>query len=194
MINVKAEDVYFTSDTHFHHANIINHCNRPFANVIEMDEALIDNWNRTVPKNALVVHCGDFVWKASPESEKYQNMIKKLNGQILCVGGNHDKGEDRIMMINVIESRGTVTQHQKIVCCHYPMIAWNQSFRGSWQVFGHIHTTPENRLSYTCNMRPTQYDVGVDNNNFRPISYFELKGIINEQIFTKQQSWTQQPL
>ena len=29
---------------------------------------------------------------------------------------------------------------------------------------------------------PTQYDVGVDNNNFRPISYYEVKNKIEEQL------------
>lgn len=40
--------VYFTSDTHFNHANIIGFCSRPFKNVNEMNETLIANWNRVV--------------------------------------------------------------------------------------------------------------------------------------------------
>ena len=40
--------VFFTSDTHFYHANIINFCKRPFANVETMNEALIENWNAVV--------------------------------------------------------------------------------------------------------------------------------------------------
>ena len=46
--------VFFTSDTHFYHANIINFCKRPFANVETMNEALIENWNAVVGANDIV--------------------------------------------------------------------------------------------------------------------------------------------
>ncbi|MEJ7707010.1 MAG: hypothetical protein WKF82_06805 [Nocardioidaceae bacterium] len=51
--------VYFTSDTHFSHANIIRLCNRPFADVDEMDEAIIERWNATVTSADTVYHLGD---------------------------------------------------------------------------------------------------------------------------------------
>ena len=54
------DKVFFTSDTHFYHANIINFCKRPFANVETMNEALIENWNAVVGANDIVFHLGDF--------------------------------------------------------------------------------------------------------------------------------------
>lgn len=35
---------------------------------------------------------------------------------------------------------------------------------------------------------PTQYDVGVDNNNFTPVSYNKVRAIIQDQVerFTKE--------
>ena len=52
--------IFFTSDTHFDHANIIKFCDRPFKDVEEMNWKLIKNWNDKVPQDGLVFHLGDF--------------------------------------------------------------------------------------------------------------------------------------
>lgn len=54
-----------------------------------------------------------------------------------------------------------------------------------WQLFGHVHSGPNgtgidaDRLKY---LFPTQYDVGVDNNNYIPVSYIQVKHIIEKQV------------
>ena len=53
-------NMFFTSDTHWGHANSIKYCNRPFIDVVEMDEQLIDNWNSVVKANDEVWQLGDF--------------------------------------------------------------------------------------------------------------------------------------
>ena len=79
--------VFFTSDTHFYHANIINFCKRPFANVETMNEALIENWNAVVGANDIVFHLGDFCFGGSAE---WTNILNRLNGRIYLIVGNHD--------------------------------------------------------------------------------------------------------
>jgi len=51
-IKLKTTDnIFFTSDLHFYHYNIIQFCNRPFKNLHQMHDTLIENWNSVVPKN-----------------------------------------------------------------------------------------------------------------------------------------------
>lgn len=56
------ENLFFTSDTHFFHEGIIKFCNRPFASVEEMNEAMIRNWNEVVHEKGTVFHLGDFAF------------------------------------------------------------------------------------------------------------------------------------
>lgn len=67
---------------------------------------------------------------------------------------------------------------------HYPFLCYGGSYRGVWQLFGHVHSGPGADGLDTSRLRvllPTQYDVGVDNNNFTPISYREVKNKIEAQ-------------
>ena len=54
-----AEKIFFTSDTHFGHENIIKYCKRPFKDVKEHDAELIRRWNEKVPEDGIVFHLGD---------------------------------------------------------------------------------------------------------------------------------------
>ncbi len=81
--------VFFTSDLHFGHENVIRFDNRPFQNVDEMNAELIERWNKKVKAGDLVYVLGDLIWKtATNESSK---LIKSLNGQIILIKGNHDR-------------------------------------------------------------------------------------------------------
>lgn len=83
-----AKNTFFTSDTHFGHANIIKLCNRPFKDVEEMNEKLIENWNKVVSEDGTVFHLGDFAFGGSG---LWNSVIPRLNGQIYLIIGNHDR-------------------------------------------------------------------------------------------------------
>ena len=82
------EHTFFTSDTHFGHANIINLCNRPFKDVNHMNDMLVENWNSVVTDDDTVFHLGDF---ALGGSAVWSNVLSRLKGKIYLILGNHDR-------------------------------------------------------------------------------------------------------
>lgn len=181
----KAERLFFTSDTHFGHRNIIKYCQRPFSCIEEMDDALIANWNRVVGKDDIIFHLGDFAMGGSAE---WSRLLQKLNGKIYLILGNHDlktigagfsrlEGVAMQMLINV--------KGQIIYLNHYPFLCYGGAYRNTWQLYGHVHTCHANRgldVPRLKMLMPMQYDVGVDNNNYRPVSFEQVKKIIRNQI------------
>lgn len=80
--------VFFTSDHHFGHQNIISYCARPWDSVEEMTEGLVEAWNETVHPDDLVYYLGDF---AMGRIDDTLPIVGRLNGTKLLVPGNHDR-------------------------------------------------------------------------------------------------------
>lgn len=165
--------VFFTSDLHLGHANIIRLCNRPFSSVKEMDETIIKNWNRTVGKNDTVYVLGDFTMLKNSQSAN--DYIENLNGKIFFLKGNHDhwmknydfSNNNRIFNLGSYHEESL--SQRKFILCHYPFLEWNHFYRGSYHLHGHQHNSKEyNEDNIKNNIR--RYDVGVDANNFTPVS------------------------
>jgi len=154
---------FFTADQHLGHANIIKYCKRPYNSIEEMDAIIIKNFNEVVSKKDHTVHVGDFTFK---HQEKY---IKQLNGSHTFLRGNHDKW----MNTHYHEMWCKTIENQHIVACHYAMRVWPRSHYGSWNLYGHSHG----------NLKPIglQHDVGVDNNNYYPVSFEDLKFIMKNR-------------
>ena len=188
----EAQKFYFTSDTHFSHENIIKYCKRPFTSIDEHDHELITRWNSKVPEDGVVFHLGDV---AFGDPGRINEILKQLNGKIYLVIGNHDwrsivknhswRFEDMTQQINMkIDKR-------HIILNHYPMLAFSGAWRGedaTYQLFGHVHTSPytdegldQSRMKM---LFTSQYDVGVDNNQFQPVSWKEVNQIINNQMMS----------
>ena len=185
------QNIWFTSDLHFNHANIIKFCNRPWKTTEEMDEALISNWNSVVKPNDLIFDLGDF---AFADRDKWIELLKQLNGKHYLILGNHDitrwPGNKVLPLFERVEHQLTLKiDGRKVYLNHYPFLCYGGTYRDStstvYQLFGHIHSGPNcsgldsDRL---INLFPYQYDVGVDNNNYTPISWEQVKDKINNQI------------
>lgn len=180
------DKVFFTSDTHFYHANIIEFCHRPFRSVDDMNETLIANWNKAVGADDIVFHLGDF---CLGDSAKWNRILERLNGKIYLILGNHDLRNSRKSYMERFESvaiqMNIEVENQKICLNHYPFLCYDGSYDGVWQLFGHVHTNRNNTGNDAARLKvlfPTQYDVGVDNNDFTPVSYAQVKEIIEKQL------------
>lgn len=183
--------IWFTSDLHFSHKNILKFCKRPWDTVEEMDEGLIQNWNRVVGKDDLVFNLGDFAFATNG---RWKELINRLNGHIHLILGNHDVvrwPRDKTMelfdsvshqMILKIDGRTVYLNHYPYLCFGG---AWRKPENAVYQLFGHVHSGPNCGGTDTdrlVNLFPYQYDVGVDNNNYTPISWEQVQEKIAYQV------------
>ena len=137
-----------------------------------MDETLIKNWNKKVQRKDTVYHLGDFALGKNDVVKKYRN---RLNGKIHIIFGNHDYQNKIPRISNTIFSSShdllSLKYNRKdIILCHYSMRVWPKSQYNSWQLYAHSHG----------NLEPIgkSWDVGVDVNNYEPLSFDEIKSIM----------------
>lgn len=190
--NKESENIFFTSDTHFNHSNILKYCKRPFSSIEEHDEELIKRWNDKVPKNGIVFHLGDVAFGSK---KKVSDILNMLNGKIYLIIGNHDWAhsfvDNKKIFKGMTQQMNMMIGNRHVILNHCPFLAFPGAWRGekaTYQLFGHVHTSPytdegldQQRMKY---LFPTQYDVGVDNNNFTPVSWKEVDQIIHNQMMS----------
>jgi calcineurin-like phosphoesterase family protein len=166
---------YFTSDPHLSHDNIRKFIDRPYDNVVEMNEAYMECWNDTVGDNDDVWLLGDLTLIRNT-SFVVKEFLDNLRGNIHIVPGNHDhwcfdprsfsstkkkqldalsfaKNPEKIHFEMPVHE--LVYNKELIVMCHYSMKSWSKKHYGSYQLHGHSHS----KTAYTSER---QYDVGWD--------------------------------
>ena len=156
---------FFTADEHYGHGNIIRYCRRPFLTASEMDEDLIRRHNEVVGAEDIVVHAGDFALGSPSKAQAYAGRLK---GRHIFLRGSHD----RWLLEPSMQIWECSIEGQQVVVCHYAMRVWPRSHYGSWQLFGHSHgkLPPIGK----------QWDVGVDNNDFYPLSFDRIREIMKD--------------
>lgn len=176
--------LWFSSDLHFGHANIIKYCNRPFSSVDEMNIALIDNWNALVNPDDEVYLLGDVSFLPAAQTD---GILNRLLGKIHLVKGNHDRPAKLNLnrfasvsdLLDVKLTGRLDNWHvnggmlaKNIVMCHYAMKVWNGRHHGNWHLYGHSHNTlPDDPASLSI-------DVGVDGHDYKPLSFSQIHGIM----------------
>jgi len=162
---------WVTSDLHFGHANILkfNPATRKFADIDEMNEKFIQEWNTKVHPTDTVFILGDFAFLAA---DKATDIAYRLFGKKILVVGNHDKKmlqNDRfrkqfVSIHDYLEIEYTLEEPRenepkkpvKVVMFHFPIAEWNRCHHGAVHLYGHLHGSVSGLERYRA------MDVGVD--------------------------------
>ncbi len=163
--------VLYIADTHFGHANIIRHCNRPFESAEEMDKAMIRYWNNVVGRDDVVFVVGDFSFRGA-SAEYY---LSKLNSTVNLIIGNHDKPDDYRCFASHTDIAKVVHGDHSVILCHYPMAEWDGYYHGVTHFFGHIHNN-RNEAAEIMDKVPNAYNIGADLLDFIPQTYEQIVG------------------
>lgn len=160
---------FLISDTHFNHNNIINFKRedgaplRDFSSVEEMNEVLIENWNRVVGTDDKVYHLGDVAFK---NAHSIDSIFPRLNGRKVLIKGNHDVLKPSTYLKHFYDIRAC-HQLDGIILAHIPL---HPESLGRWkgQIHGHVHgrSLPDRRY----------YNVSVEVINYTPIEF----GVVRE--------------
>ncbi len=191
--------VWFTSDLHLGHGNIIKFCGRPFMTpeeeaevsrdprgklrlsaetVQRHDEGLIEAINERVDRNDILWILGDFCLGGITEATAYRDRVNCRH--VHLVWGNHDR-HAVASLFSTTRDQGLISvEGQKIFLNHYPMRSWDASFPGSWLLYGHVH----GNLIYVDRNNDWMLtrEVGVDANEYRPVSFEEIAAYMEPRI------------
>lgn len=188
----ETQNIYFTSDYHVGHANVIKFDKRPFIGVEEMNQELITRWNSVVDQNDIVFYLGDLFFRCRFEMAK--EFVDQLNGKIHFIMGNHDRfrdikkldrferiyGDDTALGGATIQVKDQDANrgYQDIVLCHYAILSWNKGHYGSWHLHGHSHQSLANNPDMAWFYERKVLDMGCNGWNYTPVSYQEIKNIM----------------
>ena len=175
--------IWFTADLHLGHEDVIAKRHRPFADVREMNEALIENYNRRVAPDDTVYILGDLCHKVS--LEEANALIARLNGHKILLAGNHDLDYDPALFEERHDFLMRDFEGRRFVMIHYALMDWPKRKRGGIHLHGHLH---ESRAYNEANRARGlfRYDVGVDANDLRPVSLEEILAFYEGMKWTEE--------
>lgn len=178
--------LWFTSDTHFDHANMIHTFKlpdgnpaRPFTDVKEMNECMVERWNEVVKPSDHIYHLGDLTMHRKIETIQHR-ILNRLNGHKRLLLGNHD-GDKVKNYLRWFEKIFASRVIDNLLFTHIPVHPVSLG-RFKANVHGHTHHTiyPPVRVptykGYGVVDREVPYiNVCVEQTNYRPISLEEIK-------------------
>lgn len=172
-------ETWFISDTHFGHKNILEYekSYRPFDEIEEMNEVLIDRWNSVVCNHDIIYHLGDFCF-----GRNSLEIAKRLNGKKKLVLGNHDTYPvgDYLQFFTQIYG---VIFWKNCILSHVPVHPSMLSKRAVVNVHGHTHSNsimhqvdykssdPLSIMTAVIKLNdPRYFNVSCEKNNLTPIN------------------------
>jgi len=171
--------IWFTSDFHLFHKNVLRFDDRPFKDVYEMHETIIYNWNEVIHDNDTVYYLGDLTFGSV---NKTKEIIYALKGKIVYIKGNHDKGIEQYSdrFEGIYDYFHLVYNKQRYVMMHYPILSFPGVYRGSFMLYGHCH----GNLQPIYNKNGQQIlskrlDVGCMNHNYYPINLHRVHELLD---------------
>jgi calcineurin-like phosphoesterase family protein len=175
--------VYFIGDTHFGHSNVLRLCNRPFNNVEEMNQFIIDSWKSRVTNEDDVYILGDVAYKSQTDIVK---ILKSLPGKKHLVTGNHDRKNLKNQsfascFVEVKDLQEIVLDNKRIILCHFPLGEWDGYYRGAYHIHGHIHNNTSIKVYQFLKQEERALNAGVDIINYAPATFEEL--VAYNQVF-----------
>ena len=168
---------WFTSDYHLGHANIIQHCERPFKDLKEMEDTIIKNHNSRVKPEDTVFFLGDFCFTNSSggkegegEGIHAKKYMERLNGNFVFVGGNHDrKNSLKTCIQGIFINLGG----EEMYLTHKPS---NFIDKVNVNLVGHVHEKWKSKMTDSNIL----INVGVDVWGFKPIDIQEIMQEVNK--------------
>jgi calcineurin-like phosphoesterase family protein len=188
----EGQKLWFTSDTHFSHANICSattqwsdpSTSRKFDALEQMDDILVQNINDLVSENDILFHLGDWSFGGFENIKKFRERLVCKNIHIIT--GNHDHHIERNKedIQSIFSSVNKYLEMNvrgggidaNLVLMHFPIASWNNMSKGFIHLHGHVHLPKDVRIGKGKTM-----DVGVDGNDFKPISLDEVLKIMKAQ-------------
>jgi calcineurin-like phosphoesterase family protein len=160
--------------------------NRPWDNVDDMNEALIENWNKTVGPKDLVYHLGDVVM-----NRRYlAPVMARLNGRKKLVKGNHDLFRLNEYTPWFEDIYGCKPMHDFILT-HIP-IHPSDLGRFKANIHGHLHQNVimkdtlvgfvHDEPAYRSVPDPRYFSVCVEHTNYLPVSYEDVRKQIYDRL------------
>jgi len=173
-------NIWFISDTHFQHTNILKYSKSRaalFNNTKQMDEVLIDNWNKTIKPEDKVYHLGDVTF--GDKLYYADNIHPRLNGKKRLIVGNHDPIPffvERRLFEKVMLWRVFNDPEYPFLFSHVPVFQKDIDGRtkqpNGVNVHGHIHDEKSPTKNHFC--------VCVEQTNFKPIHIEEIKNEVSK--------------
>jgi calcineurin-like phosphoesterase family protein len=180
------KNVFFTSDFHLFHHNVLKFDKRPFEDIHEMHKIIEERWNEVVGPDDIVIYLGDLSFARREDKAIAEGIVWGLNGTIHYIMGNHDDYEeivgikkfktvDDYLDLKIIYNDENGKRIETQFCCmHYPIFSWNKAHHGSYMVHGHCHGNLHHgeEASFYDNRRVI--DAGCMLHDYKPISYLEV--------------------